>query len=323
MRGSKIAIYGALTANVGIAASKYLVAAISGSSAMFAEAIHSTIDTGNGVLLLFGMRRSTRKPDADHPFGYGKAVFFWSLVVAMLIFGVGGGVSIFQGVLHLMRPHPLDDLAWSYAVLGLAAVFEGGSFMLAMRQFIKQKGRRPFWNALHRSKDPATYTIIAEDGAALAGLVIAAVGLYLSDRFDDPAYDACASILIGLLLCGVAVLLMREAGSLLIGEGVDRDKAATIRRIVADDPRVHLVGEPATMYFGPDEVLLALDAEFEPDVTAAEITAAVERIEREIRREFPKITRIYIEAKAFGAAARAASAAATRKNDAEMAGASR
>jgi cation diffusion facilitator family transporter len=315
MPGSKIAVYGAVAANVAIAVTKYVVAVISGSSAMFAEAVHSTIDTGNGLLLLVGMKRSARKADTEHPFGYGKSLYFWSLVVAMGIFGVGGVVSIFQGILHLMHPQDIKNVGWSYAVLAFAAVFEGGSFTIAMRQFLKQKGKRPFWEALRRSKDPSTYTVIAEDGAALAGLAFAAIGLYLATRFHQPAYDAGASIMVGLLLCAVAVLLIREAGGLLIGEGVSRESAETIRRIVSQDPRVHLVGQPATMYLGPEEVLLALDVEVEINVSASDIAAAVERIEREIRERFPNIKRIYIEARAIGAAARAAVTAAARKAD--------
>jgi len=180
-----------------------------------------------------------------------------------------------------------------------------------MRQFLKQKGERPFWQALRRSKDPSTYTVIAEDGAALAGLAFAALGLALATIYDEPAYDAAASIMVGVLLCAVAVLLIREAGGLLIGEGMSSESAQTIRRIVAQDSSVHLVGQPATMYLGPEEILLALDVEFERNVQAADIAAAVERIEREIRERFPNIKRIYIESRAISGPARAAANAAS------------
>ncbi|HVO90286.1 MAG TPA: cation diffusion facilitator family transporter [Casimicrobiaceae bacterium] len=309
MPASRVPVYGAIAANLAIAVTKYIAASLSGSSAMLAEAIHSTIDTGNGFLMLVGMRRSERKPDSEHPFGYGKALYFWSLVVAMVIFGVGGVVSIVEGALHLMHPHRLASVGWSYAVLAFAAVFEGASFAIALRQFLKQKGERPFWQALRRSKDPSTYTVVAEDGAALAGVAIAAIGLSLATLLDEPAYDAAASIMVGVLLCAVAVLLIREAGGLLIGEGMSAESVQAIRRIVAQDPRVHLVGQPATMYLSPEEILLALDVEFDRDVAAADIAAAVERIERDIRVRYPNIKRIYIESRAISAPARAAATA--------------
>jgi cation diffusion facilitator family transporter len=208
---SKIAVYGAIAANTGIALTKFVAAAVTGSSAMLSEGIHSTVDTGNGVLLLVGMKLSRRKSTPEHPFGHGKELYFWSLMVAVLIFGLGGGISAYEGVLHMLHPEPLRDATWNYVVLGAAALFESGSFVVALRQFLGAKGDVPFWRALRTSKDPTTFTVLAEDAAALAGLAVAAVGVYLSHRLDLPILDGAASVVIGLPLAGVAVLLMSQS----------------------------------------------------------------------------------------------------------------
>jgi len=217
MAESRIAIYGAIGANLAIAATKFAVAGVTGSSAMLSEGIHSAVDTCNGVLLLVGTWRSELPASDEHPFGHGKELYFWSLIVAVLIFGVGGGVSFYEGVLHVREPTPLTDPFWNYVVLGAAALFEGISFAIALRQFRREARGRPLWQALRGSKDPTTVTVLAEDSAALAGLAIAAVGVYASHVLDRPEVDGMASIAIGLLLAGVAVLLVRESRSLLVG----------------------------------------------------------------------------------------------------------
>ncbi len=211
MAKSKVAIYGAIAANVAIAVTKFVVAGITGSSAMLSEGIHSAVDTFNGVLLLLGLKLSQRPATPEHPFGHGKELYFWSLMVAVLIFGLGGGLSFYEGVQHVRHPEPLRDPMWNYVVLGVAGIFEGSSFAIALRQFLKQAGDTPFWEALHRSKDPTTYTVLAEDAAALVGLVVAAFGIALSQRFDKPELDGAASLAIGLLLAGVAVALVWES----------------------------------------------------------------------------------------------------------------
>src|SRR5438132_8718399 len=183
---SNLAVFGAIAANVAIATTKFIVASLTGSSAMLSEAIHSTVDCFNGVLLLVGLRLSERPPTEEHPFGHGKELYFWSLIVAVLIFGVGGGLSFYEGVQQVRHPQPMQHPMWNYVVLGVAAVFEGSSFVIALRQFLKQAGNIPFWEALHRSKDPTTYTVLAEDSAALIGLVVAAVGIALSQGLDKP-----------------------------------------------------------------------------------------------------------------------------------------
>jgi cation diffusion facilitator family transporter len=292
---SKFALYGAIAANVAIAVTKFAVAAMTGSSAMMSEAIHSLVDTGNGALLLVGVRRSQQPATQQHPFGYGKELYFWSLIVAVLIFGLGGGISFYQGVLRVRDPHPLENAFWNYIVLACAAVFEGASFALSMRQFARERGDTPFWEALHTSKNPATYTVIAEDSAALAGLAIAAAGVYASHRLHMPRLDGVASMAIGLLLAGVAVLLIRESRGLLIGEGIRPDTAVAIRQLVAAEPGVVEVGHLLSMYVGPDEALLTFEVVFDADVPASDIAATIRHVEQAIRERFHTLRRIYIE----------------------------
>jgi len=295
MAESRIALYGAIAANVAIAVTKFVVAGVTGSSAMLAEGIHSLVDTGNGALLLVGVHRSQRPPSPEHPFGHGKELYFWSLIVGVLIFGLGGGVSFYEGVLHVREPRALEDPKWNYIVLAAAAVFEGGSFALAWRQFSRERGDTAFWKALRSSKDPATYTVLAEDSAALAGLALAALGVYASHALQMPQLDAVASMAIGVLLAGVAVLLIRESRSLLVGEGIRHDTAQEIRSIALGEPAVRELGPLLSMYIGAEEVLVTLDAQFDPAARAAEVAAAIRRIEDEVRRRHPRIRRIYLE----------------------------
>ncbi|HJV52691.1 MAG TPA: cation diffusion facilitator family transporter [Noviherbaspirillum sp.] len=306
MAESRVVVYGAIAGNVAIATTKFIVAGITGSSAMLSEAIHSTVDTGNGVLLLVGLKRSQRAPDPEHPFGYGKELYFWGLIVAVLIFGAGGGISAYEGVLHMLNPEPLQDPKWNYIVLASATVFEGISFSIGAHKVWKEKGSRPFLKALHVSKDPSTFTVIAEDSAALIGLLVAAFGIWSSHHFDMPLLDGAASVAIGILLAGVAVLLIHESRSLLVGEGVDRDMASEIRRLAQADVAVASVAQPLTMYFGPDDVLLNLDVKFHSGISGGEIAASVNRIEGGIRSRFHAVKRIYIEAKPIAAAAQSA-----------------
>ena len=297
MAESKIAVYGAIAANLAIAVMKFIVAGISGSSAMLSEGIHSAVDAGNGGLLLVGLHMAKKPATSEHPFGRGKELYFWSLIVAVLVFGLGGGMSIYEGVMHMRQPEPLNDPTWSYAVLAMAGLFEGASFLIALRQFRRQSAGRPFWSSLHGSKDPAVYTVLAEDGAALAGLAVAAAGVWASHSLNMPVLDGAASVVIGCILAGVAVLLIRESRGLLVGEGVRPDTAAAIRAIAQQQPQVRQAGLPLTMYIGADDVLLAIDVVFVDGMAAAEAAVTVERIEREIRERYPKITRIYIEAR--------------------------
>lgn len=304
MSESRVVVYGAIAANGAIAITKFIAAGVTGSSAMLSEGIHSIVDSGNGVLLLFGMKQSQRKATPEHPFGHGKELYFWSLMVAVLIFGLGGGISAYEGVLHMLHPAPLREAKWNYVVLGAAAVFESGSFAIALRQFLRTKPDLPFWRSLKASKDPTTYTVLAEDAAALGGLAVAAIGIYLSHRLDLPVVDGAASVVIGALLAGVAVLLIHESRGLLIGEGVTPATASAIRELALRNPRVRDAASPLSMYLGPDEILLTLDVDFERDSSADEIVAAVANIEHAIRSRYAKITRIYIEARSISGATR-------------------
>ncbi|MGJ7615388.1 MULTISPECIES: cation diffusion facilitator family transporter [unclassified Variovorax] len=296
MAESKVAIYGAIAANVAIAATKFIVAGVTGSSAMLSEGIHSAVDTFNGVLLLVGIRLSKRPATAEHPFGHGKELYFWSLIVAVLIFGLGGGVSFFEGVQHIRNPEPMRDPTWNYVVLAAAALFEGTSFFIALKQFRAQARGMPFWQALDRSKDPTTYTVLAEDSAALVGLAVAGLGIYLSHALDMPALDGVASVVIGVLLAGVAVFLIRQARGLLIGEGIRPETARAIRELALAQPSVEDVGHVLSMYIGPDEVLVVVDVNFKNDVPTGEAGEAIAAIERQVRVRFPMIKRLFIEA---------------------------
>lgn len=292
---SKVSIYAAIAANVAIAVTKFVVAGITGSSAMLSEGVHSAVDTFNGVLLLVGLRLSQRPATPEHPFGHGKELYFWSLIVAVFIFGLGGGVSFYEGVQHIRHPEAMHDPMWNYVVLALAAVFEGWSFTIALRQFLKRKGDVPFWEALHRSKDPTTYTVLAEDSAALVGLLVAAIGIGASHALNKPELDGVASLLIGLLLAGVAVALIRESRGLLIGEGVRPETARAIRGIALAQPKVRDVGRVLSMYVGPDDVLVTMDLDFDEGTAASEAAAAIALVERQVRDRFPMIKRLFIE----------------------------
>lgn len=294
-----IAIYGALAANLVIAVTKFVAAGFSGSSAMISEGIHSLVDTGNQGLLLLGLRKSRKPPDQGHPFGHGMELYFWSLVVAMLLFGVGGGMSVYEGVTHLLHPNPLEDPTWSYASLGTAFVFEAFSWVLAMRQLRPLIRERGIWKALRTSKDPSILVLFFEDSAALAGLVIAFLGVFLGHLWSSPMADGIASILIGLLLAGVATLLVRESKGLLLGESVEPDVLEDIRAIVGSDPAVARAKYPLTMHLGPEEVLMNLELDFRPGLPPGKITESVNRLEQEIRRKHPEIQRIFIEARAL------------------------
>lgn len=295
MTDSKLAIHGAIVANMAIAATKLIVAGITGSSAMLSEGIHSSVDTFNGILLLVGIRLSQRPATPEHPFGHGKELYFWSLIVAVLIFGLGGGVSFYEGVQHIRHPQPLLDPTWNFVVLGVAAVFEGISFAIALRQFLRQAGGAPFWETIRRSKDPTTYTVLAEDSAALVGLAIAALGIWLSHRLAMPALDGVASLLIGLLLAVVATFLTWQSRDLLIGEGIRPETARALREMALDVARVRDVGRILSMYVGPDDALVTMDLDFDEGTAVADAALAIADLERQVRERFPVIKRLFIE----------------------------
>lgn len=286
----------AIGANFAIAVTKFVAAALSGSSAMLSEGIHSVVDTGNQSLLLLGLHRSQRPPDAEHPFGYGRELYFWSLIVAVLLFGVGGGMAVYEGITHLLAPRPLEDPFWAYVVLGVAAVFEAISWTFAFRDLAAQRGERTLWQVIRRSRDPSIFTVLVEDSAALVGLLAAFLGIYLGHRFDSPYFDGAASIAIGIALCVAALVLIRESKGLLVGEGVSPEAVASIKEVAAADARVAAVRRVLTMVLGRDEILANIDLQFRAGLSTAEIAAAVREIEQAIRARYPHIKRIFIEA---------------------------
>ncbi len=293
------AVYAAIAGNVAVAAVKFIAAAVSGSSAILAEAFHSVVDTGNDALLLLGRHRSNRPPDADHPLGHGQELYFWSFIVAILVFAVGAGFSFYEGVSRILHPGPLEKSIWNYAVLLFAALFEGGSLVVGYRQFRQNARGRSSWQLLRESKDPAVFSIVLEDTAALAGIALAFTGIWLSNRFANPVFDSAASIGIGCLLTVVSLILIRESRGLLLGEAMGKAATENIRRIVRSCEGVIEVSRPVTLYFGPDVILLAVDVEFASDLTAGDVIRAVDRIEDSIHHQYPKIRRIYIEAEAL------------------------
>lgn len=266
---------------------------------MLSEAIHSVADTGNQLLLLLGLNRSQLPPDESYPFGHGKELYFWSLIVAVLLFGIGGGMALYEGISHVLAPRPLESAFLAYGVLAVAAVFESSSLTVAVRELLRRRGPRPFWLRVHLSKDPSVYTAFYEDFAALLGLAVAFLGVFLSHRLHQPLIDGAASIVIGVILCIVALTLVYESRSLLIGESANPEIVASIREIVDADPAIRAARAPLTMHLGPLDVLLNLDVEFEPGITAREQVAAVARIEDAIRQRHPAVRRIFIEARRF------------------------
>lgn len=301
---SKKTIFAAIGANFAIAITKFVAPALSGSSAMLSEGIHSLADTGNELLLLLGIHMSQKPADANHPFGRGKELYFWTLIVAMMIFTVGGGISIYQGVTHLLNLKPLKDPTWDYVVLGFSVVFEGFSWKVAFTELLATKGEKNFWEAVRTSKDPIVFTVLFEDSAALLGLVVAFVGIFLGHQFHNPAFDGIASIVIGVILAVVAIVLAYESKGLLIGESADIETVNNIRRLAADEPAVERVMRTLTMHLGPDEVLLNLEIHFYIQLSSEEVALAVSRLEETIRTHHPEVKHIFIEAKSLAASRR-------------------
>lgn len=293
---SKVAIYGAIAANSAIAVCKFVAAFFTGSSAMLSEGIHSLVDTGNGVLLLFGIKLSKKPPDRNHPFGYGNEIFFWSFVVAILIFALGGGIAIYEGIRHILHPRQLENVHWNYVVLFLAMIFEGAALRVALKQFKTTRRGRPFFQALKESKDSTTIAVVVEDSAALIGLAIAMLSVFLGQVSGWVYFDGIGSVMIGLLLVSVAYFFAIECKALLVGEGLGAENIGIIESILEQDPRVANYRRPLSLYFGPEEVLVALDVHFIDDLSSDEIENTVDRIEERVKTAVPKVNRIFIEA---------------------------
>lgn len=293
--GSKVAVIAAVVANLAIAAIKFVAAALTGSSAMIAEGIHSLVDTGNGGLLLLGMRRSTAPPDQEHPFGHGKELYFWTLIVAVSIFGIGGGMSLYEGVTHLQHPVHIENPWPNYIVLAIAVLVEGASFVVALREFNKARGTRRAMDYIKHAKDPSLFTIVFEDSAAMAGLVVAFLGVLLGQITGSPYWDGAASVLIGLILMAVAWMLARESRGLLVGEGVEPAEHDDMCRLVTADPGVAGVDKLRTIYLGPHDLLVNLDVSFDTSLDAAAIRDSIDRIEPALKAAYPAVSRVYIE----------------------------
>lgn len=294
-QGSKRVIYAALIGNSLIAVTKFFAATVTGSSAMFSEAIHSCVDTGNQILLLYGMKRAQRKSDVSHPFGYAQEIYFWAFVVAILIFALGSGISIYEGIHKVLQPEPVVDAWLNYIVLGVAMIFEGAAWAVAFREFNSRRGKRSIMRALQDTKDPSIMTVLLEDSAAMLGLVVAFTGIFVAQTFDMPVFDAVASIVIGVILAGAAIVLGLETKSLLIGEAATPETLRSLEGLIGGVPGVCAVNEILTMHLGPEAILLNVSLDFDDHLTAGEIEKTVTSLEKRIRNVHPEVSRVFIE----------------------------
>jgi cation diffusion facilitator family transporter len=292
---SKSFLYVSLVVDILIAVSKFIAAGITGSSSMLSEGVHSVIDAISQVLLLWGIKTSSRQADAERPFGYGKELYFWSFIVSLVIFILGGCISFYEGLTRFHRPENPGSPTWNYIILGMAFVFTGISLTTASKAFNRQRKHIPFFEAVNLSKDPSTFIVLLGDVGDMLGLIVAFLGVYLGQRYHNPYYDGAASMVIGVIMIAISLLLVRESKSLLMGETPSR---RTIRRVLAmvnADEAVITVRKHFSMYLAPEEVVLQLNAVFKPDMNTPQITDAIERIIKTIQLEFPRIKQIYIE----------------------------
>ncbi|QIL20678.1 cation diffusion facilitator family transporter [Thermomonas sp. HDW16] len=296
MAGNNKAILAALAGNAAIAATKFVAAAITGSASMASEGVHSLVDTINQVLLLYGKRRAARRPDKLHPFGYGRELYFWTFVVAIMVFALGALVSIYQGVTHILAPEHVQKPLVNYVVLGFSLLFEGLSWRIGFRQFHAslRPGQRP-WQALWTNKDLSLLAVLIEDSAAIIGLVIATIGLALSQWLDMPELDGVASLLIGLLLAFAAYALGSRSRDLLVGEAADPQLVDELLAVAAEDPAIVHANGVLTTYLGPEQMSVALSAEFRDDLSTPDIEQAIERMEDRLRERYPAVLVIFVK----------------------------
>jgi cation diffusion facilitator family transporter len=292
---SRKAVFAAIAGNFLIAVVKFIAAAFTGSSAMLSEGIHSVVDMGNGGLLFFGLKQAELPADDRHPFGHGRELYFWSLIVAISIFGIGGGMSIYEGITHIVHPSPLENPTLAYVVLALSALIEGTSFWVAYREFRKTKGSLGTIAAIRTGKDPSLFTVVFEDSAAMLGLLFAFLGIFFGHMFENPYFDGAASIAIGLLLASVAGWLAFESKDLLVGEGAEPEMLEEIRSLIAVDPDVRSVGPLLSQYNGPQDLLLNVEVEFRRGISAEGVHESIHRIEDVVTARFPEIKRMFIE----------------------------
>ena len=292
---SRRVIYAAILGDLLIGLTKLTAAAWTGSSSLLSEGVHSIVDTGNGFLLLYGLHRSAIRPDREHPLGYGREIYFWSFVVAVLLFAFGAGVSLYQGVVHVLNPEPVQHLAASYIVLGLSALFDGTTWWLALRNFRGERRYSDLLNAIRESKDPPSFMVLFEDSAALAGILVAFASIYLSVRLDLPVLDGVGSILIGLILAVTASLLAKETKSLLIGERADQGIVDSILRVAGQIDGVTHANGVLTVHLAPQEILVALSLEFADELKTPEIEARVIELERRVRLSHPEVAAVFVK----------------------------
>lgn len=288
-------IYSALAANLLIAVTKFIAGAFTNSSSMIAEGIHSTVDTSNQLLLLYGLKRSTKPADQYRPFGYGKELYFWSFIVSIMIFGLGGVLSVSQGIAHIRHPEELVDPGWNYAVLAFSFVFEGASLWVAIKEFNKTRHGLTWWKAIIKSKDPSGFLVLFEDGAAVMGLLIVFVLMILSHKLNLPFLDGLASVLVGVLLIFVSFILARESRSLLMGEGLSPETQQKLKVITENDPDVIELKSILSTYQSPKEVVLVLVLTFQPELATVDLTGAIDRLREKIKAEYPIIKYVIIQ----------------------------
>lgn len=295
MANNQKSIYSALAANLLIAITKFIAGSFTNSSSMISEGIHSTVDTTNQLLLLYGLKRSKKAADQFHPFGYGKELYFWSFVVSILIFGLGGALSIFQGIAHIREPEVMKAPIWNYIVLILSLIFEGTSLFIAVKEFNKTRSGMGWWDAVIKSKDPSSFLVVFEDGAAVAGLIIVMILMGLSHSLQIPELDGLASVIVGLLLVFVSFILARESRSLLMGEGIAPETRLKIAQLAERDAAVMKVKNILSTYQSPEEVVLMLIIDFEDHLDTEEITGAIERIRESIKKEFQLVRFVLVQ----------------------------
>jgi cation diffusion facilitator family transporter len=292
---SKKVIYAALAGNFAIAVAKFAAAAWTGSSAMLSEGVHSLVDTGNELLLLYGLRRSAEPPDRSHPLGHGRELYFWTFIVALLVFALGAGVSLYEGISHIRNPEPVENVSVNYVVIGVSLLFEGASWWVALREFRAAKGSLGYFEAVRRSKDPTTFTVLFEDSAALIGLALALIGITSAELLEMPELDGAASIGIGLVLAATAAILARETKGLLIGEAASPDLEASLLRIAAEDPAVDRANGVLTVHLGPQQIVANLSVEFDDRLPASELELSVERMESRVKQAHPEVTSVFVK----------------------------
>jgi cation diffusion facilitator family transporter len=284
----------ALLANLGIAVSKFVAAAITGSSAMLTEGVHSVVDSTNQLLLMWGRRAAKRAPDALHPFGYGRELYFWSFVVAVLVFALGAGVSIYEGIIHIANPEPAISPLVAYVVLLVAFLLEGWSTLEAFREFNSSRGRLGWIQAISRSKDPPAFIVLLENGAAMAGIVAAAIGLFMAQLTGNPFYDGAASVVIGLILAVTAFVLAYESKGLLIGEAADPELVRSLYEFACGKPGVVGVGDVLTVHSSPDQITVMMNVDFRDDMPVGEVERVVRAVEDEARQRWPQVRRLFV-----------------------------